>query len=294
MLGDLDIRYKRAIHQGIYHDANEPFPHVQPTCGSGECHWAPFDSLAVCASTKDISERLMVSEQTTPSKLGIDLGLEAHAPVRKASLPNGVFLVGGADDYSANISSAPGGDGYGFAAGGASLAFAQGADAASTALASIYIIYTHSMAEGPAAGEAFRAKEVMLRFCVNTYEISVSQGAADTRQLGSETRVSKRTSDMPSSAAVTLLRARDDSSTKIYGISSGHAAVLGRYLESTFTGTYSTGGGGKAVRSTAASDALGAAMYEARAVGGRATEVDTEGAAIENVMRNVATSLTNT
>ena len=236
----------------------------------------------------------MVSEQTTPSKLGIDLGLDTHAPVRKASLPNGVFLVGGTDDYRVNISSAPGGDGYGFAPGRASLTFDQDADAASTALASIYIIYTHSTAEGPAAGEAFRAKEAMLRFCVNTYEISVSQGTADTRELGSETRLSRRTSDLPSSAPVTLLRARDDSSTKIYGISSDHAAVLSRYLESTFTGTYSTGGGGKTVRSTAASDALGAAMYEARALSGRTTEADTEGAAIENVMRNVATSLTNT
>ena len=236
----------------------------------------------------------MISEQTTPARLGIDLGLETHAPVRKASLPNDVFLVSGTENYSVNISSAPGGYGYGSAPGRTSLAFAQDVDAASTALASIYIIYTHSMADGPAVGEAFRAKEVMFRFCVNTYEVSVSQGAADTRQRGSESRVGKRTSDMPSSADVTLLRARDDSNTKSYGISSAHAAVLSRYLESTFAGTYSTGSGSGTVRSTAASDALGAAMYEARAVGRRTTEVDSEGTAIENVMRNVATSLTNT
>ncbi len=134
------------------------------------------------------------------------MGLGEDTVVRNASLPNGVFLIGGADSYNLNMSSAPGIDNLG------TLAFAEEPDVLSPAkLASFFIVYTHQTSQEELEPSAFRAMEVMLHFCVNTYEVSVTQGIATTTQLSLEPGVAQ-----PSSSKAPILFERATASSLLW------------------------------------------------------------------------------
>ncbi|KAH8899409.1 hypothetical protein GQ53DRAFT_836453 [Thozetella sp. PMI_491] len=300
---DLDIRQKRAVQEAIYHHADTPFPHSSPTCSSGECRWERVSSLAVCVSTADVSDKLSVSDEMKTTELGADRSANRGIVVRNASLPNGVFLIGGPNSYSLNISSAPSWTRDPDSLLQESIAFTNESHLDSSALANFFVVYAEEGTGGVPEPRTFRAMEIILHFCVNTYEVGVSRGIATTALVDTTTEVISNPQDeahvvpprdaTSSGLGSVILQSRSDG--KRYGVTGDHAKALRDYLESVFVGTYSSKHGAKVARSTAASDALGTAMYKGEHVGGTtaASSAEERGAVIGNVMRNVATSLTN-
>lgn len=247
----------------------------------------------------DITDRLMVSPQisTTPTALG--LGSEAtEMLIHNASLPNGIFLTGGAETYNFNMSSPlfgnlPGADASqeNFLPSTASLAFSKLDGKVSGAIANAFIIYTNQTFESRRPEAAFRAVEVMWHFCVSTYSTTVARGVSTTRLVNSSTIVSSNTAD--ASGASVSLRALFDG--REYIVKRNDVRPLSRYMTEVFTGTYSYRYAKRVAGATPASHALGTAMFNSKPGGGTSEGNLEENvkAALANVVRNVAAGLTN-
>ncbi|KAK3383702.1 hypothetical protein B0T24DRAFT_59685 [Lasiosphaeria ovina] len=307
----LDLREKQAIQLGLYHAPDEELPHVMPSCSSGECHWRNFNSLAVCAAVADVSDKLAVSSETEPSALGVNLGSGIDGPVCNASLPNGVFLIGSPGTCNLNMSAPSpvetGQDSFLLPAAAASLAFSNLDARVSSAVANFFVVYTGQTANsGQQQAGSFHAAEVLLHFCVNTYQVSTSRGVSVSVKVNSSTTLSpsaaaseeqtqgispERGSPQPSQALYSFLDDRE------YSVQRDGMRLLNNYLRSVFSGTYSSRYGPRIAGSTAAANTLGVAML--RKKGLEASEATLPGstsdtaAAIMNIMDNLATSLTN-
>lgn len=286
-------------------------PHLQPFCSSGECRWQNFSSLAVCAAVADVSNWLNVTEPTTREELG--------ESVRVARLPNGVFLAGGSATYNLNISWPKGSDTGGtvdqgnFLPSRTSLAFSDQDGRVASAIADFFLVYTNQTAAssdsnpGERDNEAnvFRAAEVLLHFCVNTYEASTSRGVSTSRvvhtsNLAAENEVGSGSSSFlsgrGSSSRKNFLRSSSSSPATaegdgiVYSVEREDVALLNSYLRSVFSGVYSDRRGQAIGDSTATSEVLGLAMFQQ----GNPSLNDTEKrAVVGNLTANVATSLTN-
>ncbi|KAK4105369.1 hypothetical protein N658DRAFT_491829 [Parathielavia hyrcaniae] len=314
---NLDTREKQAVQSGIYHAVDEEVRPLQPLCSSGNCQWQNFSSLAVCSAVADVSD-LVVPDQATSSGGG-SLGGAKNELTNEARLPNGLFLAGSTTTYNLNISwpqgspssstTSGGGEAYGtdgrgsFLPARTSLAFSQRDGRVSSAIANFFLVYTNQtgeLASDPQPADAFRAAEVLLHFCVNTYEASTSGGASTSRVVHSSTLAADN--EASSNALVAVRNDASSSSPQahrvrlhaagvkgVYSVERGDVELLNRYLLSLFSGTYSYRYGKSGVGETATSEALGLAMF-----GGGPRGDDELRAVVGNLTTNVAISLTNT
>ena len=307
----LDTWEKQAIQSGIYHAVDEEVPHLQPICSSGNCQWGNFSSLAICAAMADVSDRLTVSNQTRPSNAGVSLGVANNEPVRSARLTNGLFLVGSTTTCNLNISwpripvrtseEETGEENQeSFLPATTSLAFSEQDGRVSSAIANFFLVYTNQTAElaSDSQQSVFRAAEVLLHFCVNTYQVSTSGGISTSKVVHSSTLAAQQDSSntlvnvrgVPSSYQQprgVLLRSTSDQG--VYSVKRDDVRLLNSYVLSLFSGTYSYQHGEAIGGETATSEALGTAMFQ----GGLSSEDDVR-AAVRNLTENVATSLTKT
>ncbi|KAK4141836.1 uncharacterized protein C8A04DRAFT_13703 [Dichotomopilus funicola] len=278
----LDAREKRAIQSGIYHAVDTEVPPLQPLCSSGDCQWASFSSLAVCAAVADVSDRLAVSHQTEARSLGVSLGKANNSPIHAARLPNDLFLVGSHSSCNLNISwpasaSSLKGirDNTGSAGGGTflpvktSLAFPDQDAKLSSAIANFFVVYTNQTAASTPALQttAFGAAEVLLHFCVNTYEASTSRGVSTSKVVHSSALAAEDVSgsspvsarDTSSDVDRVVLRSASTSTT--YSVNREDVRLLNAYIKSLFSGVYSQQHGKAIGGESATSEALGLAMF---------------------------------
>lgn len=278
------------MQQGIYSPISEPLSAITPACSSGRCLWDDFQSLAVCVDMNDVTDYLHVSSMIDAA--GFNLNLPAESRVRNASLSNGAYLLGGPNTYNLNISFP-----YSSANGTSSdprdktLSFIEQPDLLEAALADFVVIYTNDTT-GPVAAP-FRAVEVLMHFCVNTYAATVREGVAQTTRLASDTNITAAAKNSSVADLLSLAGAEDGRS---FTVNSTYALLLGDYLRQTISGAYSLRLGDQAVGRTGASDAVGAALYVGDLLTGL-TEFNNDALrrqAIMNITENVATSLSNT
>lgn len=287
-------------------------PHLQPLCSSGDCEWRNFSSLAVCSAVADVSDRLAISNQTRARNLGVSLGSANNESIREARLPNGLFLAGGTTSCNLNISW-PGAAANGGGAGGTddgtgsqgesflptrtSLAFSDQDGRVTSAIANFFLVYTNQTADPPSGSQqetVFRAAEVLLHFCVNTYQASAAHGVSTSRVVHSSTLATQDGSSSNTLVSVreaaprrVLLRAAGGEG--VYSVKRDDVRLLNSYVLSLFAGTYSYRYGKAIGGETATSEALGLAMFQ--------REPCDDGemrAVVSNLTNNVATSLTNT
>ncbi|KAM7202375.1 Protein of unknown function (DUF3176) domain containing protein, partial [Rhypophila sp. PSN 637] len=199
---DLRASQKRAIQHGIhyYTDNNSPaiplLPPIAPQCSTPSCQFPLFSSLAVCVDKADISHRLSIIKPSTTSS-------NSKTSLRNASLPNGAYLLGSTGTCNLNISSpssaVPGTSSHGrrqadILTENATIAFIDQPDKLSAAIANFFFIYTNQSSRGSSAQDeeaAFSAVEVLVHFCVDTYNISVTQGVPKTELVNSSTSVAQ-------------------------------------------------------------------------------------------------------
>jgi hypothetical protein len=304
----LDTREKQAIQSGIYHAVDVEVPHLQPLCSSGDCQWRNFSSLAVCGAVADVSDRLTVSSQSGPRGLGVSLGDANDELVRSARLPNGLFLVGGTASCNLNISwphssantdsdteGLTGQESY--LPARTSLAFSDQDGRVSSAIANFFLVYTNQTSDPGSVSSrtVFRAAEVLLHFCVNTYEASTSRGASTSRVVHSSTLAAEDASGnsivnvrhVPSLPRQVFLRSTN--ADGVYSVKREDVKLLNGYILSVFSGVYSHWYGKAIGGETATSEALGLAMFQREP-----SDDDGMRSVVRNLTANVAASLTNT
>ncbi|KAJ4295934.1 hypothetical protein N0V88_004636 [Collariella sp. IMI 366227] len=303
---NLDPREKQAIQSGIYQAVNTELPHLQPVCSSGDCQWRNFSSLAVCAAVADVSDRLNISNQDQGGNFGVSLGAANKQPARAATLPNGVFLVGSTTACNLNISSphiqasTDSGDSdtdgqESFLPARTSLAFSAQDGRVLSAIANFFLVYTNQTAklESDEQKGAFRAAEVLLHFCVNTYQMSTSGGVSTSKVIHTSTLTAQdeaSSSNMavngrsPARRGVVL---RSTSGEDVYAVKREDVRLLNGYLLDAFFGTYSHRYGKVIGGETAVSEVLGTAMFRGK-LGSEQMRM-----LVRNWTTNVATSMTN-
>ena len=143
---------KASIYNGLY-NPNVTLSDVSASCGTGNCTWPLHSSLAVCASTADVSTSLRSSCSTSGQC--------------NYSLPSGALLAG-KDDFM-SISAA---DNTAFA----SLAFAN-----TIPVVDFYTFLISNKTSEPLLLES------ALHLCVQSYNTSVVNGKTETKELASWT-----------------------------------------------------------------------------------------------------------
>ncbi|KAI1342765.1 hypothetical protein F5Y15DRAFT_370761 [Xylariaceae sp. FL0016] len=206
---DARFEEKIGIQQGIYASAQERLQPLDAFCSTGTCLWRGVETLAVCATIRNVTDKLDISNitlnasglqrlfSTQSSPASEDLIQEAlSSKIFQASLPNGSYLIGGRKSIRLNI-SAPislqqsdwrrdimlGGE------TDLTLSSSADSDLLRSALFAINIILYNSDYPDNGTMSGFRASEVLFHFCVNTYDASVTNGTLKPVLVSTDTIV---------------------------------------------------------------------------------------------------------
>ena len=188
------------------------------------------------------------------------------------TLPNGAVLEAG--QYAVNITTA---------AASGSLAFSSMPNILETAISDGFIIYQKDV---NADTRTFGAVEILLNWCVNSYNTTVHASMSQTQVIANSTTVVS--SNGPSSSLV--LRAAEGAAD--YTVDAEANLAIQNYLASTFSGSYSDAFG---FFSTEAALSVSSALYEETGLAGVTGQAldDMQFGGIMNATQNVAVSMTN-
>ncbi|KAJ4289568.1 hypothetical protein N0V90_010897 [Kalmusia sp. IMI 367209] len=166
---------KGAIFSGLFASANVTINDTLPTCTTGNCTFPDYQSLAICASSADVTSHLQ--NLTTKGELKWCL------PGGFCNSNNLTARTAGHDAIIANITSAvtrankdasDGKDLWPF--NYTSVAFANHV----TPVGDFYILYENLTRSGPSTATPWMAVELVLDWCVPTFSTHVTNGTAVT------------------------------------------------------------------------------------------------------------------
>lgn len=171
-----------AVQRGAYTSLQEPPMPLEPICTTANCTFPRYESLAVCVKTADVSAQLDVSTAPPnghPEYVSEDPEADPEAVVY-TMLPNNVTFD---TPFAYAFRSQP---------GNRSLAFEED-EAYKTGLVNFFLTYTTAGARaGDRAANSthpgqieFRALEVLLYLCVNSYDTMVTEGQSHTKVTSS-------------------------------------------------------------------------------------------------------------
>ncbi|KAF9880320.1 hypothetical protein CkaCkLH20_02274 [Colletotrichum karsti] len=154
---DIMFPINQAVPRALNTPPDELMAYHQASCQTNNCTWPLFSSLAVCVDMKNVTN--LLATDGDPVKGGTN-----------ATLPNGVTMQRSAYGYhNMNIST------------GSSLSY-NDTDIMKAKLFNFFVIY------GPTP---LRATEIMLHWCVNTYNVTVQNNVPVTQQVASYTHPSE-------------------------------------------------------------------------------------------------------
>ncbi|EPE26743.1 hypothetical protein GLAREA_02657 [Glarea lozoyensis ATCC 20868] len=262
-----ELSMMRAIQTSLYTGGSVALPALAPECSTGNCEFPAYSSLAVCAQVANITDKLTVTP--VPMNVGGDVVVVNNYNV---TLPNGAALEAGQSVVNITTAVATG-----------SLAFSSMPNILETTIANSFIIYQKDV---NAETRSFGAVEILLNWCVSTFNTTVDAAKSETHAVTNSTNVV--TANGPNGALI--LRATEG--TIDYTVDSQANLAMQSYLASTLSGSYSAGFG---YFSTDAAMAISGALYERTAlasVTGQAKE-DMQFGGIMNATQNIAVSMTN-
>ncbi|KAK4185423.1 hypothetical protein QBC35DRAFT_454281 [Podospora australis] len=210
----------RTFFQAIFSTPNHPRPFPEPTCPSSECTWPPFTSLGLCASVANVTSFLTVepsggidhlmsslrNENYTATLQDIQnvsvTGEKLTAPMLKLVSPNPPAFNDGRGSAKKGVYVPPSAP-AGFPARlRVSLAWRDFPDLLDAVVSQFFLFYSNDLTEIVIGKhkrpgrilfkDSFRAAEVIWHFCVQTYNVSVSNGVSSTQLLSAETKVVDR------------------------------------------------------------------------------------------------------
>ncbi|KAG9238055.1 hypothetical protein BJ875DRAFT_95466 [Amylocarpus encephaloides] len=270
-----DMSMRQAVQYGLHNPISETIVPITPSCPTADCTWPSYYSLAVCAQVANVTDLLTVGELAMDTSAAMDAAVTTNV-----TLPNGVYLEAGqtAMNITSPITFV---DGQAVFQANHTLAFSNKPNVMKTTISNSFVIYQKDMdTDTPAYG----AVEVLLSWCVNTYNTSVVSAQASTNILSNSMSVSSTDG---------RLALKADGKEELYTVEPRANFALESYLTAAFSGTYGNEFGPVFSSDTALT--ISAALYEqteAVNVTGQALD-DMQLQAIMGVSQNVATSMSN-
>lgn len=300
---------KQAIQNGLYNAVNESILATTPMCSTGNCTWPLYSSLSVCALVNDVSS--LLTKTPVPGNVSAMIGGVTDYNV---TLPNGAYLLAG--QFVLNITTLPSIDARGFSVplSNHTLSFANEPHIENTTVVNSFVIYRKNI---NTASETFGAIEILLRWCVNTYNSSTVAGTPTTSIASTSNSVLtangttlQLVNGTWSNSSGTgwemynqtrygqlVLPSSNSADKSNYTVDGAANYALTGFMKSVFKGTYITGFGSTYSTDTAMSlsNALWNAPYTAN-TSGTLTESDQDKMQLEGVRsatNNIAVSMTN-
>lgn len=209
---DLENALERKIYQAAFIGMDEPAAEADTICSAGNCTWPVFSSLGVCVSMSNITDKLTVVT-------GYDKRLDASLPLDgQLSLWETPTKDHPADIVNMTSVEVRDEDGLApFPPQRRTLADWDNPDVLNASFSQFFFIYTNQKFSPAAANtDRYRAVELLWHFCVNTYNVTVTDGKEKTEIVETNTKVEKP-GDNTKPTEIILTNA--DGSEK-YGVSS--------------------------------------------------------------------------
>ena len=220
---------KAAVQAGLY-NGNSTIGLISPVCSTGNCTWAPYQSLAVYYSSADISSHLKITKYRTPysRKFGPDVKairysltkdhyLEDDVVVYRLNLTSAASLVKNDDPYDVDLAHT-----LNF---NQSIAF----NGTQNPIADGFMIYYDNSAS-LSNTTVYSAVEFKIEWCIQTFNTTVTNGTSSTTKLES----SRNFTDGDGSSILVQLGREDRYE---YNVDSPTHYSLQRYMRSLFNGT---------------------------------------------------------
>lgn len=176
----INATMKGAVLSGLFYANQSVMPEIAPSCGSGNCTFQDYQSLAVCSSVADVTGNLTNSTSGSENQTVYNWCLTSdHCLSVSDSNPTVALVTSAANNSQASVSWQPGQHltmlNY------TSIAFADHPGP----LADFYIIYRNTTHAGFNRNQAssdyiYYAVEFVVDWCVPTFETSVVNGTAMT------------------------------------------------------------------------------------------------------------------
>ncbi|KAK0662518.1 hypothetical protein QBC41DRAFT_359614 [Cercophora samala] len=193
-------------------------PYLPPTCRTSECTWPEFNTMAVCVNMTNVTS-LLTYDDLIP---GTSEWHRGGRPRTNVSLPNGVSFQPYPYIRAGRKTGLDIGIGAGLTSNWsepqreqeiASLSF-NGTEGQKAELTSVFLLYS----------DPIRAAEVMFHYCVNRYNVSISENVPKIQLLSSTTRVGYHHAEHPYMYKY-LVDPQDANVTYKFGSTSNHFLV---------------------------------------------------------------------
>lgn len=239
----------RAAFQAAFYTVDQSWPQVEPACPSADCSWPVFNSLAVCASLGNVTEHLIISEEdperewderlfnaTLPLNLGyvleewMDNKPRRHVNMTSPIVPQEADFPDlepwsnmtiqeideDLDDLPSTFSAFPDERHTLYDWGNKDIILST--------FSQFTFIYNIENTDPEDKDHRFRAVEVLWHFCVDRYNVSVSEGATKTEKVSSTVKIDE-ISKIPESMmnSFTLASDPDSGSKETFNISASWA-----------------------------------------------------------------------
>ncbi|KAI9148362.1 hypothetical protein HJFPF1_12193 [Paramyrothecium foliicola] len=243
--GEEDVYVTQAMFQAglqaAFYPMNDTWPSPQPRCPSPSCSWPSFNSLGVCMSISNVTEHVKITTK--------NIGGSEYANISLADGFVNVPLVlkegGAVSMVSPDLHLHKTGDDStdflfdDFPYKRRTLASWNNTDLIQAALYQLFVIYT--VDGGDVENSTVRAAEVLWHLCVNTYNVSVAEGAPETKVIASEVTVSNIVSKPDSHNSNHFMMADAEGKTKFKVTQALAFASIDQAFRAAFSGTLSLG-----------------------------------------------------
>lgn len=278
-----------ATQQAVFGPAGEPWPFLEPTCSSADCRWPLFRSLAVCGVMKNVTEHLEISDRDSNSTHKI---YSADLWVGNSRLKNVTRVLENRPKvvaYTPRIKTIT----MDFPTRRESAGFMDQSNIINTTISQLHFIYNNNQTAPFSA--SFRAVELLWHFCVNTYNVSVTNGVPKTEIVASHTQVSNIVDYYQSSGQARIELTTPGSDETFVVDNSMEYQDLDSRLKNTFGGGWDPSEGMRSAYSISSSESrqIGRRIFPTR---GNLTADETEQFmwdGIEGVGEAIAYSITN-
>lgn len=267
---------------------------TSPACSSGNCTWPAYSSLAICASSADVTSSLQTKNVSVPSDYpGAPKGttVEWYLTNQNYIINNAITLLNLNSVAKKNpiVDNLDNPISLDFSD---SIAFKN----VSLPVADVFIIYTSSVEDTLSNPANFSAVEFVLEWCVQDFTTNVTNGTASTQRFGSYTNF---TTPNPQESSAFLTARPNGGGNPVYMIEAQTHYILQNYFRGLFQGEANLTTNDASSTLSVTNDATQALFQPFDIFGEKVNGVDlTAGRggglpSLQLILNNIATGMTN-
>lgn len=231
----------RAAFQAAFYTTDQSWPQLEPTCPSAHCTWPLFNTLAICTSLGNVTGHLKIEEIDAKSSmedrrynvsLPLNLGNlneewmggvpRRHVNMTSPAIPPAQYTetpVSSSEDSLEEfpLTRAP------FPDKRNTLHDWGNDDILLSTFSQYTFIYNVDNTDPDDKDHRFRAVEVLWHFCVDTYNVTVTDGITSTEKVGNSVKIDEISVNSDGLNSFTLAARVDDGSKETFNISASWA-----------------------------------------------------------------------